>query len=342
VTNRVLAIGECMVELAPVGDGLYRRGFAGDTYNFAWYLRRLLPADWQVGYGTWLGTDALSDELEAAIAGAGIDTAAIRRTGERTVGLYMIELRDGERSFTYWRSQSAARLLASDAAWLEAQLEGRPRALLRHHARRRRARASRNACSRRSPGHGRPARRSPSTPTCGRASGRIRRRCARPLMQAADVADIALPSFEDEHRYFGDATIDATLERYRARGARTVVVKNGADAIAAWDATDGDARLQPPRVAAVDTTAAGDSFNAGFFAARLRGASLYRTRSAPGRVSRPPSSGIRGRWCPRRVCTLMLLLPRRHADRRNRHPVGTCRSSSGRTSRFSAPAALRA
>ena len=31
-----------MVELAAAGDGLYRRGFAGDTFNTAWYLRREL------------------------------------------------------------------------------------------------------------------------------------------------------------------------------------------------------------------------------------------------------------------------------------------------------------
>lgn len=285
MTQRVLAIGECMVELAPVEDHLYRRGFAGDTYNFAWYLRRLLPSDWSVGYGTWLGTDAVSDELEAAIAAAGIDTAAIRRTAERTVGLYMIELSGGERSFTYWRSQSAARLLASDAAWLEAQLEGaalvlfsgitlavvepEDRATLLSSL----ARARKAGTVIAFDPNLRP-RLWPDTQTMRAA-----------LMQAADVADIALPSFEDEHRHFGDPTIDATLERYRARGARTVVVKNGADAIAAWDAAEGDAHLQPPRVAAIDTTAAGDSFNAGFLAARLRGAPLAEALDAGARLA---------------------------------------------------------
>ena len=36
----IVSIGECMVELASAGDGLYRRGFAGDTLNTAWYLHR--------------------------------------------------------------------------------------------------------------------------------------------------------------------------------------------------------------------------------------------------------------------------------------------------------------
>ena len=38
---RVLAIGECMAELAPSDtDGDFRLGFAGDTFNTAWYLAR--------------------------------------------------------------------------------------------------------------------------------------------------------------------------------------------------------------------------------------------------------------------------------------------------------------
>ena len=41
--TRILAIGECMVELAPaVAANTYKVGFAGDTMNTAWYLRRLL------------------------------------------------------------------------------------------------------------------------------------------------------------------------------------------------------------------------------------------------------------------------------------------------------------
>jgi 2-dehydro-3-deoxygluconokinase len=34
-SGRILCIGECMVELAPTGDGTYRQGFAGDTFNMA-------------------------------------------------------------------------------------------------------------------------------------------------------------------------------------------------------------------------------------------------------------------------------------------------------------------
>ena len=89
--SRVLALGECMVELAPAGDGGFRQGFAGDTFNSAWYLRRLLPDDWSVAYGTCVGTDAVSDRMLAFMADAGVDASGIRREPDRTVGLYMIE-----------------------------------------------------------------------------------------------------------------------------------------------------------------------------------------------------------------------------------------------------------
>ncbi len=109
-----LALGECMVELSNAGDGLYRRGFAGDTFNTAWYMRRLLPQDWTVGYATCVGTDAISDAMLAFLAGEGIDVSAIRRVPDRTVGLYMITTENGERSFSYWRGESAARTLGDD------------------------------------------------------------------------------------------------------------------------------------------------------------------------------------------------------------------------------------
>jgi 2-dehydro-3-deoxygluconokinase len=38
----------------------------------------------------------------------------VQRDGKRRPGLYLIELSAGERSFTYWRDTSAARLLADD------------------------------------------------------------------------------------------------------------------------------------------------------------------------------------------------------------------------------------
>ena len=52
-----------------------------------------------------------------------IGTDAIARIEGRSPGLYMIHLSDGERSFSYWRSVSAAKLLARDPDRLRRAIE---------------------------------------------------------------------------------------------------------------------------------------------------------------------------------------------------------------------------
>ena len=114
-----------MVEMAPTDvAGTYKMGFAGDTMNTAWYLRRLLGTDHQVDYFSAVGTDSASDQMLDFLEGAGIGTDHIARSANRTVGLYMIQLSEGERSFSYWRGQSAARTLAQDDTLLENALMG--------------------------------------------------------------------------------------------------------------------------------------------------------------------------------------------------------------------------
>jgi len=125
MSRRLVAIGECMIEMAPAGGAdLFRMAFSGDTFNTAWYAQRLLPKDWRVDYVTAVGTDPVSDRMVGFIAEAGIGTGHIARVPDRGVGLYLISLDRGERSFTYWRSHSAARLLAENERRLDAALDG--------------------------------------------------------------------------------------------------------------------------------------------------------------------------------------------------------------------------
>ena len=97
-------------------------GFAGDTFNTAFYARAILPKEMRVAYLTALGDDPFSEKMREFIAGAGVETDRIRSVPVRRPGLYAITLKEAERAFTYWRGESAARLLADDAAWLEAAL----------------------------------------------------------------------------------------------------------------------------------------------------------------------------------------------------------------------------
>jgi len=119
-----VAVGEAMVELAPVGGGHYLRGYAGDTFNTAWHMAQALVGRVRVGFVSRVGQDALSDAFVAELIADGVDVSGIGREPARSMGLYLIGLDGVERSFHYWRSTSAARLLASDPAALTASLTG--------------------------------------------------------------------------------------------------------------------------------------------------------------------------------------------------------------------------
>ena len=100
-------LGECMLELAERPDGLFARGFGGDTLNTAVYLARL---GMRVDYVTALGDDAFSDEMIAAWSSENIGTEHVIRVPGRLPGLYMIQTdAAGERRFSYWREHAPVR-----------------------------------------------------------------------------------------------------------------------------------------------------------------------------------------------------------------------------------------
>lgn len=272
---RFLAIGECMAELAPSdAAGDFKLGFAGDTFNTSWYLARVAPQI-ATSYLTVVGQDQLSDDLCEFMTASGIKTKAVKRDPQKTLGLYLISLNEGERSFSYWRGHSAARTLANDPDHLASEMadadliyfSGITLAILPADRRVALLDSLRNARS-----AGKAVAFDPNLrPKLWEDAETMKR----VTMQGAAVSDITLPSYEDETDWFNDASPRATVERYLKAGATTVVVKNGADSVLYAEGDQFGEVTVSPLEKVTDTTAAGDSFNAGLFAGHAAGLSLH-------------------------------------------------------------------
>lgn len=267
----VRAIGEAMVEMAPVGDGLYRRGFAGDTYNTAWHMAQWLGPAAEVGLVTRVGDDSLSDAFVAGMAADGLAVDGITRDPARRMGLYMIELNGVERGFHYWRETSAARHLADDRAALAAALDGVglahlsgiTLAILSPAAREGLFAVLANYRAR-----GGVVSFDPNIrPRLWPSADEMRAVVSRML----ELTDIALPSLDDERQHFGDADAGATVARMAGCGVGEVVVKDGAGPVLHWAGGESLPVPTPEVAGIVDTTGAGDAFNAGYLAARVTG-----------------------------------------------------------------------
>ena len=83
--------------------------------------------------------------------------------------------------------------------------------------------------------------------------------------------DIALPTLGDEQELFGVATAEDCAERLHRLGVAEVVVKLGPHGCYASTAEFTGRVPAEPVARVVDSTAAGDSLNAGYLAARLLG-----------------------------------------------------------------------
>ncbi len=271
---RFLAIGECMAELAPLdGNGGFKLGFAGDTFNTAWYLARI-AADIEVSYFTAVGDDAISQDMRSFMQSSRINDAHLQVIAGATVGLYLIHLNNGERSFSYWRDNSAARQLAVDHDALERAMEeadliyfsGITLAILDPRSRQNLFNALRNARV-----LGKTV--AFDTNLRPRLWSTVQEMKAT-IMQAAELSDIVLPSYDDEAEWFGDSSPVATRDRYAKIGPAHIIVKNSAQPVVFEQAGHRGEVIVDPATNIVDTTAAGDSFNAGVLAGLLRQADI--------------------------------------------------------------------
>lgn len=268
--TRILSIGEVMIEMTRGPDGRFRQTCAGDTFNTAVYLaRRGLP----VAFASALGDDPYSDQIVTLAATEGIDTSLVARVSGRLPGLCLIETNPaGERVPYAWRDGSPAGQLFELPNWgriAEAMIGariiyfsgitlsiysntglGRFLAVLE---------SAREAGAKIVfDGNYRPR----------NWNGDLQR-TRKVFVETLKRVDIALPTYDDEALLWGDPSPDATIERLQAFGISEIAIKNGANSALVAAGGHREAIPVPDVVVPIDRTAAGDSFNAGYMAARL-------------------------------------------------------------------------
>ena len=285
-------IGECMIELSgSKPDAIFgsaQLGFAGDTLNAATYMARTSRLlDQQTtnagkdarantaSYITALGTDAYSNAMLNAWQQDGIATDLVRQIDGALPGLYAIQTdAAGERSFSYWRANAAAKQMLSDGhddkirnAFGQIDgiyLSGITLAILSDKDRQKMIQLAGDFADQ---------------------GGKVYFDTNhRPRLWANDQTAIAaydaiaplchtvLPTFDDDAALFGDASPRDTAKRWLDAGASEVIVKSGGDPTTFASQKGDIGTIAPPLITdIVDTTSAGDSFNGAFLGAKAHG-----------------------------------------------------------------------
>ncbi len=267
--------------LAPAGEkkggqgggvgATYQRAFAGDSFNTAVYLAR---SGIRTRYLTRLGDDAGSEGALQRMMAEQIDASLIDRAPGRCIGLYLIDNdAEGERTFTYYRESSPARQLFDAPLKLRASVfyfTGITLAITRSgHANLVALLASLRAADCQIAFD--PNYRALLWESLAQA-----RSCC---MAVLPYCDVVLPTLGDDQALWGHESVTSSIDFYRGLGATEVVVKGEDLQVEAWSGSSHAKRKAEP-VAAVDTTGAGDAFNAAYLASRLQGADLEASLAA--------------------------------------------------------------
>ncbi|HZZ32918.1 MAG TPA: sugar kinase [Phenylobacterium sp.] len=269
----VVVFGECMVEVSLAGSDAAVIGYAGDVFNTAVYLRRLGTP---VSFATALGDgDPFSAGILASMAAEGIGAELVTRLPGRLPGLYVIQPDEqGERSFYFWREHSPFRqffeiadLGAFKAALTNADLvylTAIPMAVIGD--------------------EGRTALKELLADLAGRGVRIAFDTNYRPSLWPSREAALAAVESVIPYCTLVSASgpdvealtlrpLDEVAAEWAERGPR--VIARADNRTVAVHAEGGVLRLPaPPAVRAVDTTGAGDSFNAGYLSSWLRGGTL--------------------------------------------------------------------
>jgi len=291
MTAEIAIIGECMLQI----DGLKagddpstlntKLSYGGDTLNTALYLARM---GIQVDYVTALGDDSLSTWMLSRWQEENIGCDLVERFSDCVPGIYLIELDGhGERSFKYWRKDSPASRMFDDPTRAKKlydklidypclYLSGISLALYQEPALQ-----SFMHFLEEYVGQG------------GRIffDGNYRERLWKDARTALDVykslyamTEVALPTLDDERQLTGRDSAQDVIHCIHQWGATEVVLKMGPQGCIVSNG-QGEQLVPAEPTTVVDTTSAGDSFNAAYIASKLGGHDSIRAAEAGHRLA---------------------------------------------------------
>lgn len=276
MSRTLMAIGECMMELVEQSDNLLQKSYAGDTYNALVYAKRSFP-EHNAQFFTAVGQDNVSTTMVSRWVNEGINIQKVQRSADHTIGIYSIAVdADGERSFSYWRKDSAATKmmrLRSEAALYDmckdADLiffSGISLGILNEIDK-----AKLLALLGKLKSEGKLIAFDPNY----RASMfKHADDAVHWFTKAYQVANIALPGLDEHQLLFNHQNKQDVVSFCFANGVREVIVKAGKQGTYGYYDSEEVGIPFSPAPKQVDTTAAGDSFAGVYLASRLAGVNV--------------------------------------------------------------------
>lgn len=273
----VVSIGEPMAEFCATGIGrlgqvdLFKRGWGGDTSNFAIAIARLGGS---VGYLCRIGDDEFGRSFMKLWRREGVDASRAIVDPRAYTAIYFISLmEDHEHDFTYYRAGSAASRYVKDD--LDREYIRQTKVLHSSGISLAVSQSLREAVFE-------------AIELCKEEGGffsfdpNFRPRLwpintARAVMDYAfRKADIVQSSIEDMYLLYGVRDHVKAAEMLRSLGASVVVIKLGSEGC--YVSSDEGAIHDPGfKVEVVDTTGSGDAFDAAFIVGTLKGWDLKKT-----------------------------------------------------------------
>ncbi len=313
----LVTLGEPMVEFAALERGpleevaTFRRGWGGDTNNVAVAAARLGVS---AGCITRVGGDEFGRSLLALWDREGVDRSRVVVDPEGYTGIYFISFdRAGRHAFTYYRKGSAASRLCPED--VDPEYVGNARVLHTSGITQAISSTARSATE--------------AAVSLARARGvtvsydlNLRPRLL-PLPELRTVvlatlpqADIVFLSLEDAAYLDDTCTPEVLVDRLLERGPRVVALKQGERGCLVADVTGARVHIPAYPVQPVDTTGAGDAFDAAFLARWTRGASLEEAARFASAVGALAVCGLGA------VAALPLLAEVEAFLRERQHPTG--------------------